>query len=386
MRDYLADFVDEEDMDPGESIVAPLPDAEGEEGFLEVPELSSLLGGGEEVEEDLASEDEVLSMMDEVYNAFEDIFEVEIPEDARTRMKRNTVYDESPLFNLRNALPSYDFVAPMAVSGTLATAGVIANSWRALEMSDRVLEETGNFAKSTEVFNKALGLNDEIAMTVMGAGALYAFKNSYWDVKNEFTGKYKPDMSPLVESLDLGGRDYKIAITPDRITSESALYTGVSESLHRLQDAVDSPTHHDPLLDEGMDVFAKYLIAEKFEDNDILTDIDHDLKARMIKFDHLIDAYGILKNNGGFMTDERTFIDAGLDPEESLRASKHAKNHVSRDDRTLDQLFGYSVGGAYLIMEYEKGNLDPAEVLREGRDALPENFQEVYNMSFMQNL
>lgn len=386
LEDFLSSKVEEVDKPAEESMIAQ---SQGQkDDFLGVipgredfPDFLS----GEDDDIDFATRDDVMEFADEIYDSFEEVFDIEMPDEIRQEWKDRTVYDESLGFKLGKTIKNSDFVFPMTWSVGGATAGIIGNTYRAWDKHDRILEETSDFVEADKALEQAMGLNDEIAAGALALGLAYGLKNSYPETKSRFTGKFLPSRPSSIDSLDIGGRDPYIAITPDKKSRVGAFYTGVAENLHMLQDAMNSPTSYDPLLNEGMDVFAKYLVAQEMEGSEVL-DIDHGEKAASIRDDALLDAYGILKNNGGYMVDDDTFIDIGLDPEESSRMADHVEDHMARTDRSDEQLFGYSVGAAYLIMEYEKGNLDPAEVLREGRDAMPWQFKQIYDTPMMENV
>lgn len=384
LEDFLSDRIDESNTDPDESMVSRSPPEENE-GILPSFESFSIEGVLEEDNDELASREEVMALSDEIYDSFEDIFEVELSEDVRDEWKRRTVYDEGAGFKIGKRIKHQDFSEPMSAAIGLSVLGVLSNSARAWHKYDEVLNNGGNLIEADKAMDQAMALNDEVGLGILGLGLSYSIANSMGTVDSSFTGKYHQSSPPIIRSLDLGGNDPTIAITPDKEEPEEALYTGVAENLHALQDSSNSPTYFDPLLTEGMDIFAKYLVAEDMEDSDVL-DMDHGEKRREILGENMIRAYGIMKNNGGYMVRDDTFIDIGFDPEESRRMAEHVENYMAITDRSDEQLFGYSIGGSYLIMEYEKGNIDPAEVLREGRDAMPADYQNVYDMALMENI
>ncbi len=365
-------------MDPGEPMIkeAKRPD----DSLFDLNILS-----GEDEEIDFASREDIMVFTDEIYDSFEEVFDLDIPEEVRDEWKDRTVYDEGIGFKLGNTLRRSEFLFPMLWSLGGALAGISANSHRAWEMREEMIENDTDYMAVDEAYEQALSLNDEIAIGALGLGIAYGLKNSYPVMKSQFTGKFLNSKPSLIKSLDLGGRDPVIAINPDKKSKEGAFYTGVAENLHMLQEEMCSPTSQDPLLNEGMDIFAKYLVGKEIEGSNIV-DMDHLDVALRLRNDKLLEAYGILKNNGGYMVDDDTFIDIGLDPEESKRMANEVEKHMARDERSDEQLFGYSIGGAYLIMEYEKGNIDHAEVLREGRDAMPDDFQKVYKTALVENI
>lgn len=378
LEEYISDVVEESNMDPDEPMIQEVERTD--DNFFDLDILS-----GEDEEIDFASREEVLEFADEIYDSFEEVFDLDIPEEVRDEWKDNTVYDEGLGFKLGKTVKRSEFLYPILWSLGGALAGISANSYRAWDMREEMIENGTDLMAVDEAYEQALGLNDEIAMGALGLGIAYGLKNSYPAMKSQFTGKFLNSKPSLIKSLDLGGRDPLIAINPDKKSKTGAFYTGVAENLHMLQEAMNSPTSYDPLLNEGMDIFAKYLVGKEMEESNTV-DTDHLDVALGIRNDKLLEAYGILKNNGGYMVDDDTFIDLGLDPEESKRMANDVEKHMARDDRSDEQLFGYSIGGAYLIMEYEKGNIDPAEVLREGRDAMPDDFQKVYETALMENI
>ncbi|MFB6242188.1 MAG: hypothetical protein ABEJ36_05315 [Candidatus Nanosalina sp.] len=384
LKDFLSNRIDESHKEPGESMVAREP-SEDEGGIISRFGGFSIRHLLEEEDDELASRDEVMELSDEIYDCFEEIFEVEFKEDVRDEWKSRTVYDEGLVFKIGKRVKNKDFFDPMAATLTISGTGVLANSIRAWYKYDEVLNKGGDFIEAQKAMDQAMALNDEIGLGIIGLGLGYSLVNSMDTVDKNFSGKYHRSSIPVIKSLDLGGSDPKIAITPDRTTPEEAFYTGVAENLHSLQDSSNSPTYFDPILTEGMDIFAKYLVAEEMENRDVL-DIDHGEKRQKILDEYVFRAYGIMKNNGGYLVRDDTFIDVGLDPEESKRMAEYVESYMARTDRTDEQLFGYSIGGAYLIMEYEKGNIEPAEVLREGLDAMPPDFQKVYDMALMENI
>lgn len=262
--------------------------------------------------------------------------------------------------------------------------GTGANTYRAWEKHDTVWEDTGSFTQAQEAQSEVLALNDEIAIGVMGLGLAYGLGKSYSSMNYNFDGKFHHSKHSWFKSVDLGSKDPAIAITPNKRAKKSALYTSISENLHMLQDYTESPTRYDPLLNEGMDVSTNYLVAKEMEPYEF--DIGHEWEASIIARAALFDAYGIMKNNGGYMVDDDTFIDVGLDPEDSKRMSGHVEERMATTSRTDEQLFGYTVGAAHLIMEYEKGNIEPGEVLRNGREEMPWQFKQIYNMPMMDNI
>lgn len=381
LEDFLSGKVSESSKGADEALVNPRGSEESE-SFFDVPEF---LSGDDEEELELASREEVMEYADEIYDSFEEAFDIEIPEEVRDEWKERTVYDEGLGFKLGKTLKSSEFVFSMIWGIGGATAGLIGNTYRAWDRHDTILENGGGFEKADQAMEQAMGLNDEIALGALTLGAAYGLKQAYPSMSTDFTGKFHRSRPPLLRSLDLGGRDEVIAITPDKDTPEGAFYTGVAENLHMLQEDINSLTSYDPLLEEGMDIFAKYLVGKEMEGSEAL-DIDHKDKALDIRDRALFKAYGILKNNGGYMVDDDTFIDVGLDPEESKRMADYVESHMARSDRSDEQLFGYAVGGAYLIMEYEEGNIDPGEVLREGKDVMPWQFKQIYDTSMMENI
>lgn len=381
LEEFISDKVSDSDKDADETMVTFEP-SEEDEGFFGIPEF---LSGDEEEDLELASREEVMEFADEIYDSFEEAFDIEIPEEVRDDWKERTVYDEGLGFKLRKTVNRTEFSFPMVWALGGATAGFIGNTYRAWEKHDNILENGGGFEKADMAREQAMALNDEIALGALALGAAYGLKQAYPSMSSDFTGKFHRSRPPIFRSLDLGGRDEVIAITPDKKSPEGAFYTGVAENLHMLQEDINSLTTYDPLLEEGMDIFAKYLVGKEMEDSDVL-DIDHEEKALGIRDDALLKAYGILKNNGGYMVDDDTYIDVGLDPEESKRMAECVEAHMARSDRSDDQLFGYAVGGAYLIMEYEKGNIEPGEVLRDGEDAMPWQFRQIYDTAMMENI
>ncbi|NMI76859.1 hypothetical protein GLT92_00390 [Nanohaloarchaea archaeon] len=379
IEDYLSEQVDDMDLE-----IARAEESETE--FLDfdfrLPDLDLLSGEDEDV--DLASEQEIMQFADEIYDCFENVFDLELDKEIRDEWKERTVYDEGLRFKASKTVENSDFWRPAFLSYIGAFSGVIANSYRAWEKYDIVLEDTGSFTQAQKAKSEALALNDEIAIGVMGLGIAYGLKKSYSSMNSQFTGKFLHSKPSWFKSLDVGSKDPAIAITPNKRGKKSAFYASVAENLHMLQDHVGSPTSHDPLLNEGMDVFTKYLVAKEMEPYEF--DIGHEREASEIAYEALLEAYGIMKNNGGYTVDDDTFIDVGLDPEASERMSSHVKDHMSRTDRTDEQLFGYSVGAAYLIMEYEKGNIDPGEVLRNGREEMPWQFKQIYDTPMMDNI
>lgn len=386
LEDFLSQALQEKSEGPETSLIGPT-DYDDESSIFSLPDIDipfkDMTIPFREYDTDLVSREEAMEMMDVVYDSFEDIFEIEIPESARENLKENTAYDESIWATAKKSLAREDFLDGAVYSAIAGAAAGVGNFWRANEVQEKVYEETEDIIQSTEAMEQAMSLTDEVTFAVAGVGLAYTFWSNYDDIRSKCTGKYMSS-SKLLRKYWRTQEDFRIAISPDEDEPQSVLYTGVSENFHRVQDTLDSPTYHDPLLLEGMDVFARYLVAEKLAEEGNLDGIDHD--AIESGYGRMIDAYGILKNNGGFMVDKDTFIDVSLDPEESLRAAENLEKLMSEADRTTEQIFGYAVGGGYLIMEYERGNIDPAEVMMEGRDAMPEEFQELYDMAFMENI
>jgi|APHM01.1.fsa_nt_gi hypothetical protein len=394
LEDYLSGVVAGTDKDPDQALVSGGGDS-GEEGLLDVHEflsggslgvsaLSDLLSG-RDAEIEKASREEVMALADQTYDLFEDIFDVELSDEVRDEWQYRTVYDEGPGFKAWNTVRRTDFLSPVLQSAGGAMIGIVGNNYLAREEHDAIIDNGGGLVEANRAMEQATALNDEIALGALSIGLAYGLKQAYPSMKSDFTGKFHPSRPPVIRSLDLGGRDDVIAVTPDQKTPGGAFSILVSENLHMLQRYTDSPTTYDPLLTEGMDVFTEYVVSREIEDSGV-AGIDHERRAYDIHDRALFRAYGIIKNNGGYMVDDDTFIDVGLDPEESKRMADSVESHMSRTDRTDEQLFGYSVGAGYLIMEYEKGNIDPAEVLEKGRDAMPWHFRQIYGMPMMDEI
>lgn len=379
IEDYLSEQVDDMDLEITRA-------EESETEFLDfdsrLPDLDLLSGEDEDV--DLASEQKVMQFADEIYDCFENVFDLELDEKTRDEWKERTVYDEGLRFKASKTLENSDFWRPAFLSYIGAFSGVIANTYRAWEKYDTVLKDTGSFTQAQEAQSEVSALNDEIAIGVMGLGLAYGLGKSYSSMNHNFDGKFHHSKHSWFKSLDLGSKDPAIAINPNKKAKKSALYTSISENLHMLQDYTESPTRRDPLLNEGMDVFTNYLVAKEMEPYEF--DIGHEWQASRIARTALFDAYGIMKNNGGYMADDDTFIDVGLGPEDSKRMSGHVEERMATNSRTDEQLFGYTVGAAHLIMEYEKGNIEPGEVLRNGREEMPWQFKQIYDTPMMENI
>ena len=377
IEDHLEQHISYMKNEYGEPVINQYVDQENS--------LTDFISGMFGKNDEHATREDLRVYVDEIHDAFEEIYDFKVREQDREVLDEHHIYDESLGYKLKETVKNDDFILPTGKGAVGSGLGLLANGGLSLYIQEDVYNATGDYSAALEASKEVMSYWPATMTVPLAAGVFYGLWNSWDGIRDDFSGRYHKSGKGLGSSFTGEATERRIAIEPGTTDPIDAFGVAVSENAHLFQDLSNSPSFYEFLLNEGTDAASVLAVFDREPDVPKLTKEEISEEKDYFELRIFAEAYASIKNNGAESVDPMTFTSVGLDPETSTRLAKNTEKWFEQD-YSEQHFYSGSIGGALLRLGMEEHDETAlGDMIRGDVSKIP-HLREAEELDFLQDI